>query len=136
MSYKFLNHSADVQVEIKEKNIKNIFINSIQAIKEIICEEKIKPLIEKKLTLHEENLEELFHSFLDEVIFLFDSEGFLVSKLKKIKINEKKNFCEAILIGDKKEKYKIHSHIKAATYYKFFLKKEKKDWIGKITFDV
>ena len=42
MKYKFLKHTADIKFQAFGKNIEDVFENSALALKESICEKKIK----------------------------------------------------------------------------------------------
>ena len=55
----------------------------------------------------------MLYNFLEEFIYLLDSEGFVLSKVK-VKIKGKK--IKAVAYGDDAKKYKSLSHVKAVTY--------------------
>ena len=80
MSYKFLSHTADLKVLVKEKNIESAFSNSAFALKEAICGKiKIKPKITRKFSVKGDDFESLFYNFLEEFLFLLDAKSFLIS---------------------------------------------------------
>jgi SHS2 domain-containing protein len=82
------------------------------------------------------NNEALLYNFLEEFLFLLDSERFVPGKIKKIKI--KNNKLDAEVIGDKADNYKFNNDVKAITYNDMFVKfdKEKKKFIVQVVIDV
>jgi len=137
MSYKFLSHTADLKVLVKEKNINNAFSNSVLALKETICGKiKIKPKIKKKISVKGEDLGSLFYNFLEEFLFLLDAKGFILSKIEMLKIDEKNFKISAEVSGDKTENYKFSNNVKAITYNDMFVGKKGKSFICQFVLDV
>jgi len=153
MSYKFLNHTADLKVFVKEKNMNTAFFNSALALREAICGKiKIKPKIKKNISVKGRDLESLFYNFLEEFLFLLDAKGFLLSNVKKIKIrefgkgsrasikssafNNKKLVLTAEVLGDKVGNYKFSNNVKAITYNDMFIGKKGKSFICQFVLDV
>ncbi|NCN51470.1 archease [archaeon] len=131
--YKFIKHTADIQFQIEGKSIEEIFLDSASALMNSICKEKIKSKIKKEIAVEGHDFESLLYNFLEEILFLFDSEQFLISKIEKIKIDKFKLKC--VLFGDKGN-YEIISHVKAVTYNEMYVKKEKSSWKAQVTLDV
>ena len=74
-------------------------------------------------------------NFLEELLFLLDTENFFVSEIK-VKIDEKKNELEAELKGDDSNNYEAKIDVKAVTYNEMFVKKEKGKWVTQVVVDV
>ncbi len=141
MKYKFLEHTADVKFQAFGKNAEEVFENSALALKEAICGKmKIKEKRKNKFSLHIEGrgVEGALYSFLEEFLFLLDTEEFLLSKIKKISIKEKSGayFITCEMTGDKASNYKFTNSVKAVTYNEMFVKKEKGKWISQVVIDV
>ena len=135
--FKFLEHTADIKFQAFGNSLEKAFENSALALKESITEKiKIKPLIEKNINIKGEDLPSLLYNFLEEFLFLLDSESFLFSKIQEIKIDQKNLILKAIVLGDKAENYDFSNNVKAITYNDIFVKKQGKEWIAQIVIDV
>jgi len=140
MKYKFLEHTADIKFQAFGKTIEKAFENSAYALQEVITEKiKIKPVIKKKIEVEGRDKEALLYNFLEEFLFLLDSENFVLSKINKISIKEQDNKeykLIAEVIGDKARNYKFTNNVKAITYNEMFVKKEGKVYICQVVVDV
>lgn len=134
MSYKFLEHTADVCFEAEGKTLEDLFINCALALKESITEEKIKEKKEEKIFIKERDLESLLYSFLEELLVLIDIKKFIFSSIKEIKIE---GFSlKAVVLGDDVRNYKISNPVKAITYNSMKIEKTKKNFKTKVVLDV
>jgi SHS2 domain-containing protein len=90
MAYKFLEHTADVKIKVEAGSLEKAFSESAFAMKEVILKgkRKIKEEIKKKIKVRGKDNQQLLYNFLEEFLFLLDSEGFLLSKIKKLEITE------------------------------------------------
>ncbi len=121
MKFKFLEHTADMKFQAFGKSLEEAFVNSALAMKEAISGKiRVKSRIKKKIKVKGKDKESLLYNFLEEILFLLDSEGFLFSKVKNLKIKDDK--LEAELVGDKASEYKFSNEVKAVTYNQMFVK--------------
>lgn len=140
MKYKFLKHTADVKFQAFGKNLETCFENAAYALTNIISKDKIKRKIKEDASIQVEGTDKegLLYSFLEEFLFLFETKGFLLSFIKKLKIEEKSGAyflsCEAL--GDNADNYELNNHVKAVTYNEMFVKKEKNKYICQVVVDV
>ena len=134
--FKFLEHTADIKFQAYGKNLNEVFENSAYAMLNVLSESKIKSKIKKNIHVKGMDLENLLYNFLEELLFLFDSENFILSKIRKIKIDKKNFKLKAEITGDKSSNYKINLGIKAVTYNEMFVKKMKDKWVSQVVIDV
>ena len=81
--------------------------------------------------------ESLLYNFLEELLVLFDGEGFFLSKVKSLKIERDGNFkLEAEVVGDDAKNYEMDTDVKAITYHGMFVKQQEKDWVCQVVLDV
>lgn len=135
VNYEFIEHTADIQFKAYGKTLEEAFSNCAYAMVESICKDKIKENKKIKFEVKGKDLESLLYNFLEELLVLFDSEHFILSKVLRIKI-DKENFslnCE--VVGDSGD-YEVYSHIKAVTYNEMFVRKEEGKWVAQVTLDV
>lgn len=140
MAYEFLEHTADVKVFVKEKTMEKAFSSSADALKETICGKiKVKSGIEKKISVEGKNIGALLYNFLEEFLYLLDAEGFLLSKVKEIKILKEKGKAfklTAVAFGDKASGYKFSNDVKAITYNDMEIKTSGGKFIIQFVLDV
>jgi len=136
MKFKFLPHTADIKFQAFGKNLKEVFENSALALSNAIYDGKVKEKKKFKITAHGHDLESLLYEFLEEFLVLFDSKNFLLSKIKNLKLDEKKLKIEAEITGDDVINYETSMHIKAITYNEMFVKKQKNKWVSQVVLDI
>jgi len=135
MRYKFLPHTADVKFQAFGKTEEEVFENAALALKEVMIKKiKIQSKIKKKIEIGGKDKESLLYNFLEEFLFLLDSENFLLVEINKIKIKDNK--LEMEILGDKASNYKFSNDVKAITYNEMFVKKEKGRFICQVVVDV
>ena len=135
MKFKFLEHTADVKFRSYGSDLEEAFANAGNALNQTIYGKiKIKEKIKKKINIKGKDKENLLLNFLEEFLFLLDSEDLIVGKIDKLKI--KNNKLECNLIGDKASNYKFTNHVKAVTYNQMFVKKDKNKFICQVVLDV
>jgi SHS2 domain-containing protein len=135
VKYEFLEHTADVKFRAYGKSFEEALANAgIAAIAVMTDVKKIKLKQKKQIKVEAKTKESLIYDFLEELIFLIDTEGFLVKeikelKVKKIKTNnakeQEKLVLTAILEGDNAKNYDIHTQIKSATYSDMIIEETK-----------
>lgn len=140
MKYKFLEHTADIKFQAFGKTIEKAFENSALALQEVMTKKiKIKPVIKKKIEVKGRDKEALLYNFLEEFLFLLDSENFVLSKINKISIvtdNNKEYGLITEVIGDSAFNYNFTNNVKAVTYNSMFVKKEGRVYICQVVVDV
>jgi len=138
--FRFLEHTADIKFQAFGENLENVFENSALALSKIISENKVRERVNKEINLHIKgaDLERLLYDFLEEFLILFETENFLLARIKKLKIKEKSGayFINCECSGDKAQYYTISEHIKAITYNEMFVKKDKNKYIVQVVVDV
>lgn len=136
MKYKFLEHTADIKFQAFGDTIEEVFENCALAMFNSMYDGKVKEKKNFKINVKGKDFESLLYNFLEELLFLFDSENFFMSKIKSIKIDKKNFELRGEVIGDDAKDYEIHIDIKAITYNEMFVKKEKNKWIVQVVLDV
>ncbi|MBD3310324.1 hypothetical protein GF351_03840 [Candidatus Woesearchaeota archaeon] len=140
--YEYLPHTADVKFRAYGKDLEEAFANAALALTRVITEpEKVEPRIEKNIKIESEDEKALLYDFLEEFVVLLDSEGFLLNKVKEIRIekdDQKGRFrLHAVLSGDDKtENYETETHIKAMTYQEMEIEKKDSNVMLQVVLDL
>jgi SHS2 domain-containing protein len=135
--YNFIKHTADVGIKVYGKDKKSLFLNAAYAFFALITDlETIEPKNEVTVEVKGESLEEVFFNWLDELLFLFDTKGFVGCEI----IIEKWDKIE-LFARIKGETFNPHKHplnacIKAVTYHNFKVSQVNDHWEAKVIFDI
>lgn len=138
--YTLIEHTADIGIRVKAKNLKELFKNTALAMFEIMAEKK--PNTENRTPRTEnviikqkaDNLEELLVNWLNELLSLSATKELIFFKFKINKLD--KNNLEAEVSGYEIKNYKVNTEIKAATYHQLKLEKNPSGWSAEVIFDV
>ena len=117
--FELLPHTADAMFRAYGRNCEEAFSNSALALFAIITDvTQVEPTIKREVNVKSKDKEALLYDFLEELIYLTDTEGFLLSKVQELSIN--KDYAginlRAVILGDSAGKYDVVSAIKAMTY--------------------
>ena len=136
-TYEIIEHTADIGIQVKGENLKDLFQNAGLAIFEISSERinkkkgKIKTI---RITQKADDLDELFVNWLNELLSLSASKDIIFEKIKINKIGE--TGIEAVVSGSDIKNYKVNTEFKAATYHQLKIKKNTSGWQVEVIIDV
>ncbi|MDD2688608.1 MAG: archease [Candidatus Omnitrophica bacterium] len=136
-NYELIEHTADLAVRVRGKDLNELFKNTALAIFEISSEKlRNKDIKHKKIIIKQkaDNLPELFVNWLNEVISLSAAKGLIFDGFQISKLTE--NNLEAVASCSDIKNYKINSEIKAATYHELHIEKNESGWQAEVIFDV
>ncbi|MEA3329730.1 MAG: archease [Nanoarchaeota archaeon] len=134
MKYKFLKHTADVKFRAYGNTLNKVFETSVLALSEVLAE-KVGEKKKIKISAKGRDLESLLYDFLEQVLILLDSKGFLVARAK-VKIDKKNFKLIGEFFGDGVSNCDVNSDVKAITYNDMFVKKIKDAWVCQVVLDV
>lgn len=133
--YKFFEHTADAKFQAYGKTLEEAFSNAALAMFSVMTDiKKIKPKIKKEISVEGIDQKQLLYNFLEEFLFLMDTEFLLLSNVEKIKISGNKLTAAASF--DKAENYETHGDVKAVTYQEMEIKQEKGKFIAQVVVDI
>lgn len=140
-NYKFIDHTADIAVDVDADKLNELFIASAQAWRDSISDDKIPTLLnEKSLGIQEANLEVLLVSFLSELNYLFQQESWIMNSIHSIEVLKEGNnwHLRAKIFGSHFDhnKLKLKAEIKAITYHQMEIKEEQGKFFTRIVFDI
>lgn len=136
MKYKYVKDlTSDVMFEAYGKNLKELFANSALAMFEMICKiKKVKAEEKIRVEVEGDDLKELMHNWLQELIALVDTKEMFFSKFVIKKIDEKKLVAECY--GEEIKPELGETVVKALTYYGFDVRKEKGKYVARVSLDI
>ena len=134
MDYIFLNHTADIYISVFGETKEKLFANAVLAMYDIMIkgEKRIEDI--KKLKIDCIDEEDALIDMLNEFLYLFYTYRFVCVDCK-VKINEKLEIEASGYYFDK-DKDRLKTEIKAATYEYLKIERENHKWRTNIVFDV
>lgn len=118
--YLFLEHTADAKFQAFGRNLEEAFANAAYATVSLMWDRrKIRKRIQKAVRVEGHDREQLLVKFLEEILFLLDSEMFLLRAAEKIQIRKEagRYVLEGLFIGDDcGANYRPYGDVKAITY--------------------
>ena len=118
MKFRVLEHTADALVEVHGKTLDERFANAAYALFDLMTDvSKVKSTGELRITLEADTREQLLVDFLQELLFVNDTEDLVFSEFK-VKTDGRK--LEAVIWGEKfdDKKHTKRSVVKGVTYHK------------------
>lgn len=118
--YKFLKHTADAKFQAFGKSLEEAFGNAALATASLMWEwETIDNKLKCPVEIAGKDLKQLLAVFLEEILYLWDVEGFLLGKVEGLSIYYKEGSytLRVVFLGDRnKGNYQIFGDVKAITY--------------------
>lgn len=140
--YRFLEHTADIAVEVRGERLEDLFSNSAQAWLEAVLGWEFAPYINdvKDITLREHTAEELLVGFLSELNYLLFVRRWIPARVSGLTI-EKDNDELVLIARLEGEEFSIERHslkeeIKAVTFHNMNIVKKDNEFVTRIVFDI
>jgi len=135
-NFETLDMSGDAGLKVRGKSLEELFANAASGMSELITDIRDIAATEKRdVLLNSDSPEDLLILWLNELIFLFDTYGFIG---RSFTINLDRNTLTAQISGGifNTEINEKRLLIKAATYHRLSLKKMKSLWEAVVVFDI
>jgi SHS2 domain-containing protein len=137
-NFEMVGHTGDLKFKAYGENPEDLFNHCALALSYIFSRgKKIPATNRKEFNVSGEDYEALLYNFLEELIYLFDTKQFLVSKTE-ISINRGDDYeLKVVAYGDSTLKHKDLDAIKSPTYSEMYFKKiDDEHWEAQIVLDV
>ena len=124
MSYKHLEHSTDVIIEVTAPNLNSAFeVAGKSVVETIIDPSKIEEKTIKRVSVTGKDLRYLLYNWLEEIIILTITDGFAARKIS-VKIDKNREYrIQAQVAGEeidiKKHGFKVE--IKSPTFHEMYI---------------
>ena len=136
-NYELFEHTADLGIKVRAKDLRELFKNAGLALFDIIAKEQKKqdtPALAINITQRADNLEELFVNWLNELLSLSSTKELIFTDFKIDKLD--KNSLSATAFGSGMKDYKVNVEVKAATYHELKIEETPFGWQAKVILDV
>ncbi|MDY6965509.1 MAG: archease [Halobacteriota archaeon] len=132
---RYIEHTSDVGFEVEEESLEELFSSAAIAMYELMTDPgEIETVLERKVEVQSEDLESLMFDWMDELIFLFESEH-LIFKSFNLSIDgfHLDGRCRGGVFDPAKHESGIA--VKAVTYHMMEVKKNDL-WKARVILDV
>ena len=123
IDFKILDHTADVGIIAYGTDLKQAFTNAARGMFSLITELKnIREVLQREIAVNATDQESLLVTWLNELIYLFDTENFLGKRFEITKLDN--THLKAKVYGEKVDRSRHHLKIgiKATTYHMLQIK--------------
>jgi SHS2 domain-containing protein len=137
-SYRFLEHTADMGIEATGATLEELFTNTACALREMIfgvLPPDPEP-ISLDINLEGMDIEELLVSWLNEILYLFETQQFVPVSFRVLKVGS--THMSASMSGRvfEKNRLSLQREVKAVTYHQLMLKKTEGGWLARLFVDL
>ncbi len=120
--YTYLEHTADIGIEVQGQSLEQLFQNAAEGLTSLyINQKKIDTQFKKEIHLEAVDIETLLFRWLNEFLFLFDAEKFILSTVFTIGIIPSAHglSLDATVVGYTFDPihHEMKTYVKAVTYH-------------------
>jgi SHS2 domain-containing protein len=125
MSYRVLDHTADYMVEVSGRTREELFAEAARAFFDTLTEVgSVRPEEAVEVRVRADDEDQLLATWLDELLFLHESEGWLFCDFRFRRLGERELEAEAWGERFDPARHAIDREIKAVTYHRLGLRRE------------
>jgi SHS2 domain-containing protein len=135
--FEFVDHTGDLGVRVFGQTLPELFQQAAEALTLIITDpETIQIKKTRKILLEAKTDEELLITWLNELVYLFDTEGVLFKIFEVLSIHD--HHLEALAQGEiyMEGRHPIKTAVKAATYHQLKIEHHQGVWTTQVIFDL
>ena len=140
VDFEYFDHTADIGVKAYGDTLPRVFENAAKGLIGIVYEVTGEPEAslskEIELTLSEDNQEQLLIDWLNEVLFILETEGFIPTNFEVSNLTE--NTLKATLSGSPldPDMHRYKTEVKSTTYHMLEIGSENDKYFATILFDI
>jgi SHS2 domain-containing protein len=131
VSVRWVDHTSELELEVEAPSAEAVFADALEALSALISREPAGPAGSRELRLEAPDRAALLACWLDELVFLAESEGFVADGVSSLELGERE------LVAT------VHGHrdnpaplVKGVTYHGLELERRGDGWHGRVVLDV
>jgi SHS2 domain-containing protein len=136
-AFRFIDHTGDLGLEVFGDSLTALFQHAGDALTEIITDAAtVRRRESKRISLEADGIEALLVRWLNELVFLFDTDGLLGAVFDVTDIDDR--HLAATVWGEvyDETRHPIKTTVKSATYHQLEVVREKELWRARVIFDL
>ena len=135
--YEFIEHTADLGFRAFGATVEALFAHAGEAFFEALVNlETVEERIEKTIEAEAEALDNLMVNWLDELLYLYETEGLLFKRFQVKSIQE--YALQVTAAGEVLDlaRHEIRAGIKAVTYHQLYVEERGGLWEAQVILDI
>ena len=135
--FELVDHTGDRGVRVFGESLPRLFEQAAQALTFILTDpETITPKETRNLQLEAKTDEELLITWLNELVYLFETKGLLFKAYDVLAVHDHR--LEALAQGESyvEGRHPIKTTVKAATYHQQKIENHRGVWTAQVIFDL
>ena len=135
-SFQFIDHTADAGILVKAETLEGLFETAALGFSELVTRvDSLNCLIQRQFRLQEEDIETLLVSWLQELLYLLDTEDLIFGRFQ---VHLKDLELEATAWGEvfNPEIHTMKTEVKAITYHQLEVAEDDQGWKAQVIFDI
>jgi len=137
LPFRILEHTADIGFEAFGSTRRDVFRNAALALMHLMVDlESIAPREMKRLGAEASDMPGLLVNWLNEILYLFDAEGWLFCDVEFDALTERS--LTSVARGEKfdRRKHQVKLLVKAVTYHQLDLRETGEGWRAQVYVDI
>jgi len=134
--YRFIEHTADIGVEIWSLNLEGVYEIAGSALFDLIVPELGRPDLVRHLEIDGEDPATLLVNLLNELLYLFEVEGLIFREFVVLELGDEKLSIRVQCEKYDSDKTDVRTVVKAATWHMVTVEEIDGGWHGVIYLDL
>lgn len=135
--FEFLEHTGDLGFRAYGRSLAELFCHAAEALFHVITDpQTVRPAEARKIAIEANSLDELMISWLNEFVYLFDTQGLLFHDFDFTYLNEKALQATARGEAYDESRHPIKTTVKSATYHQLHIRQQKGIWEAQVILDL
>ncbi len=136
-TFSFLDHTADLGILVRGRNLEKLFENAAQAMMKIMVKGKASQTPKRRvLEVYGQDLPDLMVRWLGEILYIFEGEEEIVTHTSIGAISPSRLEAELKTVSFDPARHEVLCEIKAVTYHQIEVTQKGDHWESRIVFDV
>jgi SHS2 domain-containing protein len=131
MTYRWVEHTSELELEIEAATEPAVFLEALGAFAELVADEPSLDSERREVEVRGEDRESLLVAWLEELVFLAETEGFVPERVTELDVGE--GVVRATLRGHSGEPRQL---VKAVTLHRLLFTADGEGWRARVVLDV
>jgi SHS2 domain-containing protein len=129
--YRFVDHTAELALEIEAENIRGVFAEALAAFAELVASDEPGEPARHDIRLQARDRASLLVDWLEELVYLADVQAFEPGEAVELEVEG--SGMRAVVAGRRAAPRPL---VKAVTYHELRLHQDERGWHAHVVFDV
>ena len=135
--YKVLDHTADLGIEVRGKELKDLFANAALALTKLMLKVSKHGIANSRnLSITGEDLPDLMVRWLGEILYIFEVNGEILTGLKIGLVSDSRLEAKLDTRQYDPQMDELIYEIKAVTYHQISVLEKEDHWEARVIFDL